>query len=150
MYNEQYDSSLIHNGDVEQFIMNEESFRSKPYTCLGGILTVGYGTRAKSNKDIVTKAEAQLRLREYLNNITYKKIAKYKVYLTRNQLIAVSSFDFNTDKLVKLIKEDKTIDCEKILKYNKVKQKQDDGSYKLVESEGLSKRRLKEYHLCIK
>lgn len=129
--------------------MSEEGFRSKPYTCKGGMLTIGYGTKAKSINDIVDKSEAQKRLREYLNNITYKKIARYNIHPTTNQLIALSSFDFNTNKMINLINEDKSINCDKILLYNKIKVKTDNG-YEYIVSEGLNKRRIKEYNICKK
>lgn len=116
---------------------------------MGGMLTVGYGTKAKDINDVIDKEEGIKRLRQYLNEVTYKKIKRYNLKLNENQLIAVSSFDFNTNKLIKLVKNNK-IDCEKILLYNKVNVKQSDGTYKLQYSEGLDKRRKKEYSLCIK
>lgn len=137
--------NLIYIKEVEKFIMGFESFRSKPYKCLGGMLTVGYGTRALNNNDIIDEQEAQHRLRKYLNNITYKKIKRYNLKLTSlEQLIAISSFDFNTNKLKSIINEDNTINCDKILEYNKVRT---NNTYKY--SSGLNNRRQKEYELCV-
>lgn len=137
--------NLIYIKEVEKFIMDFESFRSKPYKCLGGMLTVGYGTRASNSNDIIDKQEAQYRLRKYLNNITYKKIKRSKLKITSlEQLIAISSFDFNTNKLKSIINEDNTINCHKILEYNKVRV---NNTYKY--SEGLNNRRQKEYELCV-
>ena len=50
--------------------------------------------------------------------------------------------------MINLINEDKTINCDKILLYNKVKVKTVDG-YKYEVSSGLNKRRIKEYNICI-
>lgn len=138
----------IVNESVETFIQQEEGFRAKPYICKGGILTIGYGTKAISLNDIVDKEEAAKRLRDYLNEVTYKKIVRYNIKPTPNQLIAISSFDFNTNKMINLINKDKTINCDKILLYNKVKVKTSDG-YKYEVSSGLNKRRIKEYNICI-
>ena len=129
--------------------MAEEGFRSKPYVCKGGMLTIGYGTKAESINDIVDEAEAINRLRKYLNDVTYKKIARYNIHPNPNQLIAITSFDFNTNKMINLINEDKTINCDKILLYNKIKVKTDNG-YEYIVSEGLNKRRIKEYNICKK
>lgn len=141
-------NNYIINENVESFIMAEEGFRAKPYICKGGMLTIGYGTKAISSNDIVDKEEATKRLRDYLNEVTYKKIVRYNIKPTPNQLIAISSFDFNTNKMINLINEDKTINCDKILLYNKVKVKTTDG-YKYEVSSGLNKRRIKEYNICI-
>lgn len=131
--------------------MQEEGFRSKVYECLGGVKTIGYGTKAKSDDEIIDEKEGRNRLREYLNKYTYKKISDYKIKLTNeSQLVSISSFDYNTDKLTKIIKPDNTIDCNKILLYNKIKTVNDDGSITYKNNKVLEERRKREYNLCIK
>ena len=101
-------------------------------------MSIGYGTKALSKDDFVTKDIARKRLQEYLESVTYKKIEKYN--LTDSQKIAFSSFDYNTGRGHKLLQNGK-INCKKILLYNKVKGK--------VNSQ-IDQRRHEEYNLCIK
>lgn len=150
-YNPQIvNDSVIITQDVESFIKKEEGFRSKVYVCLGGVNTIGYGTKAKSLDEVIDEEEATKRMRSYLENITYKRIKDLNVKYNSNQLIAISSFDFNTNKLDKIINNDGTINCEKIKLYNKIKKKNEDGSYSYVANDNLTQRRLREYNLCIK
>lgn len=142
--------TVIVTQDVESFIKKEEGFRNKVYVCLGGVNTIGYGTRAKNVDEVIDEEEATKRMRSYLENVTYQKIKKLNVKYNSNQLIAISSFDFNTNKLDKIINSDGTINCEKIKLYNKIKVKNEDGSYSYVTNKVLNERRLREYDLCIK
>lgn len=142
-------SRQIINQAVELFIKTEEGFRSKPYYCEGGVLTVGYGTRAKNSNDIIDETIATQRLRDYLNNITYPKITTLGLKLTEGQLIAAASFDFNTNRLKEIV-EGTSINCKKLLKYNKIKIYDENNNPKYIESQGLTKRRQKEYNICIK
>lgn len=144
------DATII-NQAVETFIMHEEGFRDRVYKCLGGVKTIGFGTKAKSDDEVITKEEGQHRLRKYLNDITYKKIEKYHIKITNeSQLVSIASFDYNTDKLLKIVNSDNTIDCKKILLYNKVKSIKEDGSVEYKVIDNLDKRRHREYELCIK
>lgn len=150
-YNPQIlNDNVIVTQDVESFIKKEEGFRNKVYVCLGGVNTIGYGTRAKNVDEVIDEEEATKRMRSYLENITYQKIKKLNVKYNSNQLIAISSFDFNTNKLDKIINTDGTINCEKIKLYNKIKVKNEDGSYSYVTNKVLNERRLREYDLCVK
>ena len=150
-YNPQIlNDNVIVTQDVESFIKKEEGFRNKVYVCLGGVNTIGYGTRAKNVDEVIDEEEATKRMRSYLENVTYQKIKKLNVKYNSNQLIAISSFDFNTNKLDKIINTDGTINCEKIKLYNKIKVKNEDGSYSYVTNKVLNERRLREYDLCVK
>ena len=150
-YNPQIlNDTVIVTQDVESFIKKEEGFRNKVYVCLGGVNTIGYGTRAKNVDEVIDEEEATKRMRSYLENVTYQKIKKLNVKYNSNQLIAISSFDFNTNKLDKIINSDGTINCEKIKLYNKIKVKNEDGSYSYVTNKVLNERRVREYDLCIK
>lgn len=120
--------------------MKHEAFRAKAYKCQGNRLSIGYGTSAVSIHQTISESKAQYELRRYLNNVSYKKIEKYNLKLTPNQLIAASSFDYNTNKLEKII-VGHSINCNKILKYNTIKGKPNNG---------LTKRRFEEYSLCLK
>ena len=143
--------TIIINQAVETFIMNEEGFRNRVYKCLGGVKTIGFGTKAKSDDEVITEEEGRYRLRKYLNDVTYKKIVKYNIKITNeSQLVSIASFDYNTDKLLKIVNSDNTIDCKKILLYNKVKSIKEDGSIEYKVIDNLDKRRHKEYELCIK
>lgn len=150
-YNPQIlNDNVIVTQDVESFIKKEEGFRNKVYVCLGGVNTIGYGTRAKNVDEVIDEEEATKRMRSYLEDVTYQKIKKLNVKYNSNQLIAISSFDFNTNKLDKIINTDGTINCEKIKLYNKIKVKNEDGSYSYVTNKVLNERRLREYDLCVK
>ena len=143
--------TMIVNQAVESFIMQEEGFRDRVYKCLGGVKTIGFGTKAKYDEEVITKEEGQYRLRKYLNDITYKKIEKYNIKITNeSQLVSIASFDYNTDKLLKIVNTDNTIDCKKILLYNKIRTIKEDGSIEYKVNNILDKRRQREYQLCIK
>lgn len=105
-------------------------------------MSIGYGTRAVSIDQTITEAQAKEKLVEYLYSVTYKKLEKYN--LTESQKIALSSFDYNTNKVDKLFVEGK-LDCKRLLKYVNVCK---DGVCTPVA--GLQKRRLEEYNLCIR
>lgn len=124
-----------------ELIEKLEGFSPAPYLCEGGLLTIGFGTKAESKIQLITPEEARQKVKDYLYNITFKKIEKYN--LTDNQKIALSSFDYNTNKMDKLF-VDNILHCEKILKYTKVCNKEG-----CKELNGLVKRRKIEYDLCI-
>lgn len=128
-----------------EFIQNQEGFNPKPYYCDGKQLSSGFGTRSNGN-EIISKDEADKRMRKYLDDITWKKFDFSKIKATDAQKIALGSFDYNTDKGLNLIIDGK-VNCQKILLYDKVCEKVN-GKKICKKNYGLEKRRKIEYDLC--
>lgn len=61
--------------------------------------SIGYGTRAKSKDEVISKQEAEQRLQEELQPIMAGIQKKVKVPLTSGQLIALASINYNTGSL---------------------------------------------------
>jgi GH24 family phage-related lysozyme (muramidase) len=137
----------INYQQAEDFIMHEENFRTKAYYCESHQLSIGYGSKARSKHEIIDKFEAHQRLTTYLSQNVYPSLKKLN--LTDNQFIALASFDYNTNAVRNIIKDGK-VQCNKILLYNKVRTKSKlTGNIIYHVSNGLVKRRQKEYQLCI-
>jgi GH24 family phage-related lysozyme (muramidase) len=133
--------------DVEKFIISFEGLKTYTYDCQADRLSIGYGTKARSDNDVVTEREAHLRMREYLETITYPKLKGYK--LTEKQKIAFSSFDYNSGEGQLLLdKKTKTINCENFKRevYNGGIFKKNTAKGKYIKQ--LEKRRQTEYNLC--
>lgn len=103
-----------------RFIMNEESFKSRPYLDAVGVPTIGYGTTVYENGNKVTlndPAISQTRATQLLINMLdgYEKavLKAVKHHLNQNQFDALVSFAYNVGKagmagstVVKLINTD--------------------------------------------
>lgn len=78
-----------------EIIKRFEGFRSKPYKCAGGTLTVGYGDTDDAHKGAVTEAEAETLLREEVARLDAAlELLIYRV-LTHHQYDAVVSLVYN-------------------------------------------------------
>lgn len=77
-------------------VKHYEGFRSQPYICPAGVLTIGYGhTRTVKPGQKISKKEANDLLIKDLENAE-RVIRKYvKVPLSQNQFDALASFIFN-------------------------------------------------------
>lgn len=73
-----------------------EGFRSKPYVCPGGVITIGYGhTKEARAYSYVTKRQAEAILRKDLRIYENHVNDLVSVDLTQNQFDALVSFAFN-------------------------------------------------------
>lgn len=94
------------------FVKDQEGFAPKAFGDYKQN-SIGYGTRARSNGETLTKQEADIRLREELGT-HYQRIqqaaAKAKLELSEGQIAALTSFDFNTGHGVDLITTSKSLD----------------------------------------
>jgi lysozyme len=86
-------------------VMSFESFRSKPYLCPAGVLTVGYGHTGKYANCTMSQARAERLLREEIEEAKQIVLRNVRVQLTENQLASLTSFTFNCGEgnLLKLV-----------------------------------------------
>lgn len=96
-----------------EFIKKFEGLRLQAYLCPAGVWTIGYGStqiagRSVSSKDVISKENAEILLRNDL--LRFEKIVneRINVRLNQNQFDALVSHTFNTggsDTLFELINE---------------------------------------------
>lgn len=72
-----------------------ESFKSHPYRCPAGVLTVGYGHTGKFASSALTKQRAEDLLKKELEECRAIVRRNVKVPLTENQICALVSFTYN-------------------------------------------------------
>lgn len=86
-------------------IMSFESFRSKPYVCPAGVLTVGYGHTGKYANCNMNQSTAEELLREEIEEAKQIVLRNVRVKLTEHQLASLTSFTFNCGErnLIKLV-----------------------------------------------
>lgn len=78
------------------FIKRWEGFRSKPYVCDGGVLTIGYGhTHDVREGQRVTELEADQMLRRDLDYYATKVADVIHITLNQNQFDALVSLTYN-------------------------------------------------------
>jgi lysozyme len=95
--------AILVKPDIKQRWENElinqvkmfENFKSRPYRCPAGVLTVGYGHTGKFASSTLTEQAAEDLLKEELEN--YRAIVRrnVKVPLTEYQTCALVSFTYN-------------------------------------------------------
>jgi lysozyme len=126
-----------------------EGFRSYPYTCPGGALTIGYGTTMKPGEfTSVTKEQAEALLRKSIVGFERSIKKLVTVPLSQNQYDALVSFTYNVGAgalkrstlLKKLNSGDYTGAADELLRFTK-------SNGKVLE--GLEKRRQKERTLFL-
>jgi lysozyme len=90
----------ISNTGIE-FIKKFEGLRLQAYLCPAGVWTIGYGStqiagRSVSSKDVISKDNAEILLRNDL--LRFEKIVndRINVRLNQNQFDALVSHTFNT------------------------------------------------------
>lgn len=72
-----------------------EGFRSRPYLCPAGVLSIGYGTTHNVKKtDRVTVAQARSML-EYDISLLVKQVKNYFPHSNVNQQLALADFCYN-------------------------------------------------------
>ena len=83
--------------ELEKGLVNFEGFRSQPYYCCAGVLTIGYGcTDSKITKrKSITEKEARVLLLQEVERVKLKVQKEVNVKLSENQLNALTSFAFN-------------------------------------------------------
>jgi lysozyme len=81
--------------ELIQGIMRFESFKSDPYRCPAGVLTVGYGHTGKYANQNMTRSRAEEVLRSEIRESRQIVLRNVKVKLTEYQLAALTSFTFN-------------------------------------------------------
>ena len=121
-----------------------EGCQLKAYKCAAGVWTIGYGhTAGVKSTDTITQTQAEEYLKADLEKYE-KNVEKYNKYgWNQNEFDALVSFAFNIgsiDKLTANGTRSRATIAEKILCYNKVGEK---------ENEGLKKRRQAEQELFL-
>lgn len=91
-------SSNLDYTDAVDFIKSQEGFIPKAKWDYAQY-SVGYGTKAKNKNEIISKEEAENRLKIELGPIIEKIQSKVKVPLNTGQLIALASINYNTGSL---------------------------------------------------
>jgi lysozyme len=81
--------------EIIEGVKKFESFRSTPYRCPAGVLTVGYGYTGKGANRSVTVAEAERLLHSELDDAANIVDRNVRVKLTEWQRAALISFTFN-------------------------------------------------------
>lgn len=81
--------------EILQGIKNFEGFYPSPYTCPGGVRTVGYGHTGKYANQKISLNKAESLLLEEVNEAAYLVDQYVKVKLTHWQRNALISFTFN-------------------------------------------------------
>lgn len=144
-------------------IKNCEGLRLKAYRCQANKLTIGYGhTNNVRPDDVITQAEAEQLFKIDLANKEAIVNRLVKVILTQGQYDALVSFVYNGCDLVgstllkKLNAKDYKGAAEQFIRWNKVEKivkgkvvKDDKGKTIYIESEGLTKRRIKEKEIFL-
>lgn len=121
-----------------------EGFRTYPYTCPGGSLTIGYGTTMKPGQyTSVTKEQAEALLRKTVSGFERSVKSLVAVPLNQNQYDAMVSFTYNvgvgalkrSTLLKKLNAGDYQGAADELLRFTKANGKVLDGLVKRREKE---------------
>jgi lysozyme len=131
-----------------------EGFKDKAYQDQAGIWTIGYGTIKVSGRPVVpgmtcTQAEAERWLRDHIRVSCTKISTMVRVPLTQNQFDALACFAYNLGEgafqqssLLRAINSKQPIPEDLFTRWNKVRI-----NGVLTESNGLTRRRKREYQL---
>lgn len=77
-------------------IKKYEGFSARPYKCLAGVLTIGYGRTINVKPyDITTEEAETIWLDKYVKTIADQILAIVKVELSNNQICALIDFVYN-------------------------------------------------------
>lgn len=131
--------------EIAVYIKKKEGFRSHAYKD-NTQYSIGYGTKAKSEDEIITVEEANIRLYHHIQQVI---IPSFDGVIFQNVEQVHSAIDFsynlghNTFK-DKIVREDGIIDCKKMMAYNKMRDKEGN----LVYNEGLAQRRFENFLAC--
>jgi lysozyme len=133
-----------------------EGFRDKAYKDEAGVWTIGYGTIRVNNVPVTqgmtcTQADAERWLRDYVRPMCTRISTIVKVPLTQNQFDALASFAYNLgdgalqqSTLLRTLHAKQPITEAMFTAWNKVR-----ANGVLRESDGLTRRRKREYQLFI-
>lgn len=138
-----YDPKII--DDIAIYIKKKESFRSRAYKDYKQY-SIGYGTKAKHKKEVITQKEANIRLYRHIKKVILPAIKDVK-FVSVDQLHAAIDISYNIGHngfKRNIVKDNGVIDCTKMMKYTKVTNK----NGKLVYNEGLAKRRFENFLGC--
>jgi lysozyme len=88
--------SLSVSNRLVDMIKKYEGFRANPYTCPGGVLTIGYGTTMKPGQyTSITKEQGNAILRKTIAGFERSVKTLVTVPLNQNQFDALVSFTYN-------------------------------------------------------
>lgn len=139
-----------------QFLMESEGFKDTAYQDSAGIWTIGFGSTRLNNKPVskgmkISKEEGFRQKESYVKELQKAIDNSVTAPLTQNQYDALISLGYNigvnglaNSTLVSKINSGDQITEEDFLSFNKAKNK---GTGKKEESEGLSKRRKREFEI---
>lgn len=138
---------------ITTYIKEKEGFNSRAYRdgCLVKAkkcptnkirYSNGYGTLAKSKNEVITKKEAEIRLRKHIENTIYPKMKDVK-FKTEQQIYASIDFAYNIGHNAfrnNIVDSNMEVDCARMTKYTVFNGKN---------NEGLQKRRFENFIQCV-
>lgn len=130
---------------IAVYIKKKEGFRAQAYKD-NTQYSNGYGTAAKSKTEIITVKEANTRLYTHIKTVIIPSLQGVN-FQSIEQVYSAIDFSYNLghNRFRKNIVQDNGyIDCSKMMKYNKMRDK--DGN--LIYNEGLAQRRLENFLAC--
>ena len=138
--------------DIVSYIKDKEKFRESPYRdgCLVNVkpcpknkirYSNGYGTRAKSKLEKISKSEADKRLRNHINKTILPALKNVK-FESKEQMFASIDFSYNIghNAFKRNIVKNNKVDCAKMTEYVVFNGK---------ENEGLKQRRFENFIQCV-
>ena len=141
----------IHETDIEVidkiaiYIKQKEGFRAKAYKD-NTQYSIGYGTRATSSTEVITQKEANIRLYKHIKKVIIPSFKGVKFH-SIEQIYSAIDFSYNVGQnrfKKSVVTESGTIDCSKMMAYNKTRDKNGN----LIYNEGLAQRRFENFLSC--
>jgi len=127
------------------YIKKKEGFRAKAYKD-NTQYSIGYGTRATSSSEVITQKEANIRLYKHIKKVILPSFKGIKFH-SIEQIYSAIDFSYNVGQnrfKKSVVTESGTIDCSKMMAYNKTRDKNGN----LIYNEGLAQRRFENFLSC--
>lgn len=127
------------------YIKKKEGFRAKVYKD-NTQYSIGYGTRATSSTEVITQKEANIRLYKHIKKVIIPSFKGVK-FRSIEQVYSAIDFSYNVGQnrfKKQVVTESGTIDCSKMMAYNKTRDKNGN----LIYNEGLAQRRFENFLAC--
>ena len=127
------------------YIKKKEGFRAKAYKD-NTQYSIGYGTRATSSTEVITQKEANIRLYKHIKKVIIPSFKGVKFHSIEQVYSAIDfSYNVGQNRFKKsVVTESGTIDCSKMMAYNKTRDKNGN----LIYNEGLAQRRFENFLSC--
>lgn len=131
--------------EIAEYIKKKEGFRAHAYKD-NTQYSIGYGTKATSSTEVITVKEANIRLYKHIKTVIIPAFDGVS-FQSIEQVHSAIDFSYNLGHnrfRQKIVNEDGTIDCAKMMAYNKMRDKNGN----LVYNEGLAQRRMENFIAC--